>query len=195
MSRKPKIRKTPEQIAAELMERRRQDFDAVNLSPDSASLPAFADVETERQNRKAAANRAWRSNVFRLLLERQTITPSHHEAAYQLIDDWAAWKGLDGKASTFGQAVDGGSGCAELVTDRMIKAGRRVTHALGSVGGTSAVILRAFMVATVEEDRAMAWRGIMERIGIAKREHQTRYFVAALEELRAHYQEPRRAAA
>jgi hypothetical protein len=195
MSRKPKIRKTAEQIAAELMERRRQDFAAVNMQPEAAGLPAFADVETERQNRKAAANRAWRSNVFRLLLERGTITPSQHEAAYQLIDDWAAWKGLDGGASVFGQAVDGGRGCSELVTDRMIKAGKRVYHALGSMRPSSAVILRAFMVATVEEDRAMAWRGIMQRVGITSRDLQTRYFVAAVEELRSHYQEPGRAAA
>jgi len=138
---------------------------------------------------------AWRTNVFRLLLERGTITPNHHDAAYTLAKDWAAWKGLDGKPETFGEFVDGGSGSAELVTDRMIKAGKRVKYALSAVEPMSMVILEAFMVATVEEDRPMMWRGIMERIGVKAERKQTEAVVTALEQLRVHYQEPGRVAA
>lgn len=138
---------------------------------------------------------AWRTNVFRLLLERGTITANHHDAAYTLAKDWAAWKGLDGKPETFGHVVDGGSGSAELVTDRMISGGRRVNRALCEVDPMSRVILEAFMVATVEEDRAMQWRGIMERLGVKVREKQTQLVVSALEALRAQYQEPGRQAA
>jgi hypothetical protein len=138
---------------------------------------------------------AWRSNVFRLLLERGTITPNHHDAAYTLAKDWAAWKGLDGKPETFGQFVDGGSGSAELITDRMLNGGRRVRRALEAIDPLSRVILEAFMVATVEEDRAMAWRGIMERLKITGRERQTALVVAALEALRVQGEEPGRRAA
>jgi len=187
--------KSPEQIQAEKAERRRQDFEAVNLDPASAALRAFEDVQIERQGRKSDRNRAWRSNIFRLLLERKTITTSHYEAAYQLVGDWAAWKGLDGKPETFGEFVDGGSGSAELVTDRMIKAGKRVKYALSAVEPMSMVILEAFMVATVEEDRPMMWRGIMERIGVKAERKQTEAVVTALEQLRVHYQEPGRVAA
>jgi hypothetical protein len=138
---------------------------------------------------------AWRSNVFRLLLERGTITPNQYDAAYTLAKDWAAWKGLDGKPEAFGQFVDGGSGSAELITDRMLNGGRRVRRALEAIDPLSRVILEAFMVATVEEDRAMAWRGIMERLKITGRERQTQAVVEALEALRTVYHEPRRQAA
>jgi hypothetical protein len=138
---------------------------------------------------------AWRTNVFRLLLERGTITPNHHDAAYTLAKDWAAWKGLDGKPEQLGEVVDGGSGNAELVNDRMIRAGRDVRRALEAIEPMSRVILEAFMVATVEEDRCMAWRGIMERLGVPAKERQTQAVVAALEELRVFYQEPGRVAA
>jgi hypothetical protein len=151
-----------------------------------------AKVQTDRGGRILSA---YRSNVFNLLLTRGSITPNHHDAAHRLSLDWAAWKGLDGKPETFGEVVDGGCGAAELVTDRMIRAGRDVNRALVAMEPLSRVILERFMVATVEEDRPMAWRGVMERIGIKARERQTLLVVAALEELRAFYQEPGRVAA
>jgi hypothetical protein len=138
---------------------------------------------------------AWRSNVFRLLLERGTITPNQYDAAYTLANDWAAWKGLDGKPEQLGEVVDGGSGSAELVTDRMIRAGRDVRRALEAIDAMSRIVLEAFMLATVEESRAMQWRGILERIGIKAKEAQTHAVVLALEALRCHYQEPGRVAA
>jgi hypothetical protein len=146
---------------------------------------------------------SYRSNVFNLLLQRGTITPNHHDAAYTLAKDWAAWKGLDGKPETFGEIVDGGLGAAELITDRMIKAGRRIygdpernrVGALEGLDQISRTLLEHLMVATVEEDRPMAWRGIAERIGIKVRERQTQAVVIALEGLRAFYEEPGRVAA
>jgi hypothetical protein len=56
-------------------------------------------------------------------------------------------------------------------------------------------IVEAFMIATVEEDRPMAWRGIVARLGIRVREQQTRAVVAALEALRVAYEEPGKVAA
>lgn len=183
--------KSPEQIAAEKLERRRQAMEAVNMQPEAAGLVAHAETHIERTGRKSGRNRAWRSNVFRLLLERKAITPSHYDAAQRLIEQWAAWKGLDGKPETFGEVVDGGGGSAELVTDRMIKGGRQVSDILGHLDPLSRVILEHFMVATVEEDRPMAWRGIMQRVGIVSRDKQTACVVGALEALRVAYEAPR----
>jgi len=167
------------------IERREQE---ANLATAIAQGASFT---TDRVGRVISL---YRSNVFRLLLERGTITQNHHDAAYDLANDWAAWKGLAG-AGERGEFVDGGRGCAELVTDRMIRAGRDVKRTLGMVDPLSRLILEAFMVATVEEDRPMAWRGIMERLGIKVREKQTALVVASLEALRVAYEEPGRVAA
>ena len=157
----------------------------------AAAIAQGANITTDKVGRVISV---WRSNVFRLLLERGTITQNHHDAAYDLANAWATWKGLAGKGER-GEFVDGGKGCAELVTDRMIRAGRDVKRALNPLDPIFRVILEAFMVATVEEDRPMAWRGIMERLGIKARERQTTLMVAALEALRVVYEEPGKAAA
>lgn len=167
------------------LDRREQE---ANLA---AAIAQGAIISTDKVGRVVSL---WRSNVFRLLLERGTITQNHYDAAYDLANAWATWKGLDGKGER-GEFVDGGSGCTELVTDRMIRAGRDVSRALSQLDPLSRVILEAFMVATVEEDRPMAWRGIMERIGIKVREKQTALVVASLEALRVAYEEPGRVAA
>lgn len=139
---------------------------------------------------------AHRSNVFNVLLKANHITPNHHDAAHTLAKAWAAWKGLDGKPEVFGEFVDGGSGAAELVTDRMIRAGKEVKATLAQIADPDAKLLTAFMVATVEEDRPMVWRGIVERVsGDTDKDTQLARVVFALESLRAVYQEPRRAAA
>ncbi len=135
---------------------------------------------------------ARRSNVFRLLLERRSITESQYDAAYRLSLDWAAWKGLDGKPDG-GNAgyVDGGGGCREIVTDRMIKAGRDVVRAMADVPPIENRLIRAFMVSTVEEDRPMAWRGlVMRETGELVRDRQTQLVVGALEFLRQAYEGP-----
>lgn len=192
MSRKKP--KSPEQIQAERILRRAKDFEAVNLDPAAVVLPAYADVQVERTNRKNVT-RAWRSNVFRLLLERKSITLDHFTAAEKLCSDWAEWKGLTGARDSMGEQVDGGRGSAELVTDGMIRAGRRIEQAEASMGRAQWRILREFVFATVEEDRAMAWRGILERLGYKSKDGQVKAARGALEELRRHYYEPRAKAA
>lgn len=153
---------------------------------------AGAEVTIDKRTGRLISAR--RSNVFTLLLARGTITQNHHNAAYDLAEAWAAWKGLDGKGEAFGGIVDGGNGSAELVTDRMIRAGKWVVATLDPIHADDARILTAFMVATVEEDRPMAWRGIMERCGVFGRDRQTSAFVAACEALRAVVEGDRRAA-
>jgi hypothetical protein len=185
------------------MARRRKPTDP-NAATRANEAKAERDAEIARLRSMGAAVNldragrilsAYRSNVFNLLLARGTINANHHDAAGWLAEQWAMWKGLDGRGDTLSEVVDGGSGCRELVSDRMIRGGRDVGRALSSVEPLSRVILEAFMVATVEEDRAMAWRGIMERIGIKSRDRQTQAVVSALEELRVFYQEPGRVAA
>lgn len=135
---------------------------------------------------------AFRSNFANLLLARKTITQNQHDAAYRLSVDWATWKGLDGKADSFGEIVDGGSGCAELVTQRMIEAGKEVARTLAQLLPVDRRLMEAFMVATVEEDRPMVWRGLVLRVtGATAREAQTRLVVQALESLRCVYEAPR----
>jgi len=110
---------------------------------------------------------AWRSNVFTVLLRSGSITTNHHNAAMRLATDWAAWKGLAGSSGRM-EAVDGGAG--------------------------SRALLVAFMTATVEEDRPMAWRGIVERVsGVTGRDAQPAIVRAALENLRRVYEAPVRA--
>lgn len=135
---------------------------------------------------------AFRSNVFTRLLDSKTITLGQHDASETLRADWAAWKGLDGRPEQ-GEYVDGGSGSHELLTDRMINAGRKVERDLAQVGPMDRALLEAFMVATVEEDRPMQWRGIVERVtGATQAVRQSQMVVAALENLRRVYAEPRR---
>ena len=76
---------------------------------------------------------AWRSNVFTVLLRSGAINQNHHHAAMRLAEDWAIWKGLAGSRGSTVQ-VDGGAGSAELVSDAMIQAGRRVARALAAEG-------------------------------------------------------------
>jgi hypothetical protein len=136
---------------------------------------------------------AWRSNVFTVLLRSGSITTNHHNAAMRLATDWAAWKGLAGSSGRM-EAVDGGAGSAELVNDRMLIARRAVDRALVQVGPMDRALLVAFMTATVEEDRPMAWRGIVERVsGVTGRDAQPAIVRAALENLRRVYEAPVRA--
>lgn len=135
---------------------------------------------------------ARRSNVFRLLLERRSITESQYDAAYRLSLDWAAWKGLDGKPDG-GNAgyVDGGGGCREIVTDRMIAGGRAVRRALADVPPIERKLLEAFMVITVEEDAVRLWRVVVKQIASDdSKRRQLQLMVGALEFLRQAYEGP-----
>jgi hypothetical protein len=136
---------------------------------------------------------AYRSNVFNLLLDRGTITQNQYFAAYTLSKDWAAWKGLDGRSDSAGEFVDGGTGCGELVTDRMLRAGKEVNRALTQLEPIDRRLIEACMVATVEEDRPMAWRALVQRIRGDKlgKPGEVAVFVRALESLRCVYEAPR----
>ncbi len=186
MGRKRKAPHDPAKAMEASLQRQEREAEIARLKASGA------EVTTDKRTGQILSAR--RSNVFTLLLARGTITQNHHNAAYDLANAWATWKGLDGKGDRFGAVVDGSNGSAELVTDRMIRAGKTVAWTLAQVDLLERTILTAFMVAAVEEDRAMQWRGIMERCGVFGRDRQTRAFVDACEALRAVVEGDRRAA-
>lgn len=85
MSRKPKRRKTPEEIAAALIARRGQDLAAVGISPEAAALPSHVDVEVTRTGHARDGQRvdrdaARRLDAFEALRESMSREP--HVGAY-----------------------------------------------------------------------------------------------------------------
>lgn len=173
----------PAQAAQQALERAEREAEKRRLQALGAT------VNTDRTGRVLSA---YRSNVFNLLLSRKTITQNQHNAAHTLATDWAAWKGLDGKADISPGRIDDAATARSLVTDRMLFAGNRVAEALRAVPPIERLVLEALMVATVEDDRPMAWRGIVERaVKVTRRPRQVELVVAGLEALREHYEGPR----
>lgn len=139
------------------LERQERDHEIARLTAMGA------EITTDCARRVISARR---SNAFTLLLVANAITTTHHDAATRFAEQWAAWKGCDGR-ETLGAKVDCGTTpphTRSLVTDRMIAAGRYVNDTLDSLLEPDSRLLTALMVATVEEDRPMSWRGIVERI-------------------------------
>jgi len=176
----------PAASARAMADRRAEDENATHAEQYGASVT---------RDRAGRVSSIYRSNVFRRLLDAKTINQGHHDAAYRLVEMWATWKGLEGRSAR-SEYVDGGDGSAELVTDRMIRAGRDVARVMACVGPLDRILLEAFMVATVEEDRPMHWRGIVERVAsVHQRERQSTVVVMALENLRLVFEAPRAKAA
>lgn len=135
---------------------------------------------------------AFRRNMFGALLRAGALSRNQHDAAARLMSDWAVWKGLDGRPEEMVR-VDGGGGCGELVTDRMMAAGRRVEAALGDVGRADRALLAALIGEAVEADRPRPWRQAVAQITGERREKEQREKVVnALENLRLFYEAPRR---
>lgn len=92
MSRKKKA-KTPQEIAADLQNRRRKDFEAVGLCGQASLLPAHADVLVEREVRQSPGQRGNIDRVRRLsgldwLWNKQRIEPHQMQAALKYGDDY-----------------------------------------------------------------------------------------------------------
>jgi hypothetical protein len=173
----------PAEAQAKAQERKDRDAEVQRLKSQGAS------VTLDRGGRIVSA---YRSNVFTRLREAKptpAISVGQHNAAQLLIEIWAAWKGLEGSGEPSPEKVDGTGGRDSLVSDRMLRAGRRAEEALSAIGPQDRDLLVAFMVATVEEDRPMQWRGIVHRVtGEERRERQVVYVVSALENLRRHFE-------
>lgn len=180
----------PAKAALATQERKDRDAEAQRLQDQGATV---------KRDKAGHIISAYRSNFANLLLSRGTITQSHHDAASQLAETWAIWKGLDGKQDAGSEFVDNGRTPPDqrcLVSDRQVRAGKDVKWVLRQLQSDHAKLLSAFMVATVEEDRPMAWRGLVEAtLAITSRDKQTNIVVGSLEELRIIFHEPKERAA
>lgn len=186
------------------MARRQKPFDPAKAT-EAALIRREREAEAKRLREMGATVTtdragnilsAYRSNVFTRLRDAKptpAIDAGQHDAAMRLCELWAQWKGLDGKVDAPIERVDEPTKERSHVTDRMLRAGSAVNEALGGIGPMDRELLTAFLVATVEEDRPMDWRGIVQRVtGEDRRERQVVMVVSALENLRRHFQEPRK---
>jgi hypothetical protein len=187
MTKRRKAPMSPETIALRAAQRRAEERAAVK---DPASwgvcvdrtLPAHAETEI-RRDAKGRATAAWRSSVIAALSRAGALNQGQVNAAEDFAKLWAQWKGLEGRPEVVGKPTDGGA--RDLLTDRMIHGGRAVEGVLAGLGPLSRRLLKAFMVAMVEEDRPMSWRGVVEReTGEAREKEQRAMAVFAFEELR-----------
>ena len=142
-------------------------------------------------DRAGAVVSALRRNAFTALLRAGALTQNQHDAALRLMSDWAVWKGLDGRPDALVR-VDGGTSAAELVTDRMLAASRRVEAALADVGRADRRLLQALISEAVEVDRPKPWRStVLQVTGETREKEQREKVVNALENLRLWYEAPR----
>ena len=142
-------------------------------------------VNLDRARRIVAA---YRSSPFHKLREAKTITGAQSSAAERLCVDWAIWRGLDGRpersevhAETYGRT-------AEIVSDRMLLAGKRIEKVLARVGPLDRDLLGALCASVVEDDCPLPWRDIVRRIsGVTQVVRQSQMVVASLENLSRAY--------
>ena len=148
-----------------------------------------AEVNIDTKTGKILSAR--RSNVFNLLLARKSITDNQHNAVMRFADLWATWKGCDGGGG-HAEKVDGGSGSAELVTDRQIIAGKQIGTIMNRIGPTDRALIRAFMYDYVELCTVTVWRVTVQRITkIENKDKQTALVTTMCENLRLVMEAPK----
>jgi hypothetical protein len=131
---------------------------------------------------------AYRASPFRKLLDTKTITKTQAVAAERLCQDWAEWKGLDGRPAPLGIPSAEHTHTDTVLTDRMLSAGGRVQRVLDSVGPMDRDLLASLVCASVEDDRAIPWRDIVRRVtGVTQTIRQSQMIVASLENLSRAY--------
>jgi hypothetical protein len=131
---------------------------------------------------------AYRASPFRKLLDTKTITTTQAAAAERLCQDWAEWKGLDGKPAPTGIPNPQPSQSDTVLTDRMLKAGDRLVRVLERIGPVDRELLSALVAGSVEDDRPLPWRDIVRRVtGVRQTVRQSQMIVAALANLTRAY--------
>lgn len=131
---------------------------------------------------------AYRKSPFVKLREAKTITNAQAAAAERLCQEWAEWRGLDGRPAPSFEVRGETSTQAELITARMLKAGKLVRDVLGRVGPLDRELLKALAEAAVETDRPIPWREIVQRVtGVTQTVRQSQMIVSALENLSRAY--------
>lgn len=157
--------KSPEQIAAEKMAKRVQDFQLVGLSASAASLPANNDVQVDRATRQSAGergnvDRASRLDVFALLYDRKGLTIEQYRAVRRLEERQAVAMGAE-RPAKLGEFVQTGH-ATDLVTAAMIDASNEVKDILKSCGGINARLLQDL---TAHQAAVLTrWRVTVQRV-------------------------------
>lgn len=141
-------------------------------------------VQLDRARRIVSA---YRASPFHKLRDSGTITSAQADAAQRLIEDWAAWKGLDGgpersevHAATFASSAP--------INDQMLQAGDRVAKVLDRIGPLDRALMSALVASAVEDDRPLPWRDVVRRVsGITQTVRQSAAVAQALENLQRAY--------
>jgi hypothetical protein len=167
----------PAEIARRRAERLATDAEVHRLKGQGAT------VNLDRSRRIVSA---YRASPFRKLQDMGAVTKPQALAAERLCEEWATWKGLDGKPELVPVKV--GYSHAEFLTDRMLTAGVHVRRVLEAVGPMDAELLAALVASAVEEDRPIPWRDVVRRVsGITQTIRQSQVVASALENLARAY--------
>lgn len=170
----------PQELARKRAERTAMDTEIGRLREQGAT------VTLDRARRIVSA---YRATPWRKLRDTDTITAGQAAAADKLCEEWAMWKGMDGRPAGVPAPVQACSTTAEIITDRMLQAGRRVRHTLDQVGPMDAELLAALAHSVVEDDRPLPWRDVVRRVsGISQTVRQSQVVACALENLSRVYQ-------
>lgn len=154
MARKLKSKpKTPDQIAAEKLARRRTDFEAVGLQAEAAQLIANAPVEIRREGQRNAET-ARRADAFDAL--KDGMAPGAYDAARRLEHDYRVRSG----EAERGRGADRVSCTAGFTSDVMIKAAERIEEVERRLALRDALLLRALIEPKIDA----TWRATVERL-------------------------------
>mgnify|MGYP001331226779 CR=1 FL=1 len=186
MTRKPKRPHNPATAEHARQQRLEREAEARRMEAQGATVT--------KDKRTGEILGAHRPNVFKAFLTQKPtpiITQSQYNAAMMLTEAWARWKGLDGRGDRDVGKVDGGTAAGELVTDRMMRAGRELHRVLSQVGPMDRELLKALVATTVEDDQPRPWRDVVAaHTGVLVKDKQSSMIVAALENLRRVYEGP-----
>lgn len=131
MAKKP--RKTAQQIAADLMARKRQDFGSVNLQPDAADLERNADIEVTRAGQKRADQKVQEDSARRLdafSSLKDGMDKGAYDAARRLERDLLMRRG-EGDKGARTERVDCDAG--RDLTDLIVAAGQACDYIKGRI--------------------------------------------------------------
>lgn len=153
MSKRTRRTKSPAQIAAELeraRERRAQEAAAARAAAKDPTKWGVNVEELQRQGVEVTSSvrggqaAARRDDVFDRLLARQALSQAAHQAVRRLDADMTERRGDGASDRKLGERM-GGTGTRDLVTQRMLDAGKRVDDALALIGRRDAALLRELL--------------------------------------------------
>ena len=168
----------PQEIARQRAERAAREDEIDRLRGQGAV------VKLDRGRRIVSA---YRQSPFVKLRDSNTITIGQARAAEKLAEDWAIWRGLEGRPERLDVHIDG---CehGEVVTDRMLRAGKRVSGVLARVGPLDRELLSSLIGPIVECDRPPPWREtVQSSTGVSQSVRHSQMVVAALANLARAY--------